>query len=449
VVRARISIRRLGRLQPDDVAPASERLRNLARRSREVVLLAAVTGVVVGFAVALVDSVAIDVMFESVLDAPLWVQAGAPVVGLVVTAVVLRLAGGVSPATADEYLRSFHEPSHLLTPKPLIARLVGAVATIGSGAPLGLEGPSMYLGAATGSAITRRLPRPLRGIDRRTLLVAGAAAGVSAIFKTPATGAVFALEVPYRDDLARRMLLPALVASASGYLAFVVVHGTEPLFRVTGEPTFNLRDLVGAAAVGVLAGAGARWFASAIALAKRGATATAPRRLAVAAPVLVGLFLATRALTGESLTLGPGFEAVRWAATADEALWLLAAVLVIRCLATATVVGAGGVGGLFVPLVVTGALLGRIVGDAVHTLEPTLFTVIGVAAFLGAGYRVPLAAVMFAAESTGRPGFVVPGLVAAVTAELCVGSRSVTTYQRGGAPMSMGDTIVPPAHRGD
>ena len=59
---------------------------------------------------------------------------------------------------------------------------------------------------------------------------------------------------------------------------------------------------------------------------------------------------------------------------------------------------------------------------------------VGVAAFLGAGYRVPLAAVMFVAETTGRPSFVVPGLLAAVAAELMMGGASVTTYQVGGAP---------------
>ena len=52
-----------------------------------------------------------------------------------------------------------------------------------------------------------------------------------------------------------------------------------------------------------------------------------------------------------------------------------------------------------------------------------------VAAFLGAGYRVPLAAVMFVAETTGRPGFVVPGLIAAVVAEITMARSSVTTYQ--------------------
>ena len=55
---------------------------------------------------------------------------------------------------------------------------------------------------------------------------------------------------------------------------------------------------------------------------------------------------------------------------------------------------------------------------------------VGVAAFLGAGYRVPLAGVMFVAETTGQPGFVVPGLLAAVAAELVMGASSVTPYQR-------------------
>jgi CIC family chloride channel protein len=96
---------------------------------------------------------------------------------------------------------------------------------------------------------------------------------------------------------------------------------------------------------------------------------------------------------------------------------------------TTAVVAGGGVGGLFVPLVVGGALTGRLVGGALHTLDTALFTVIGVAAFLGAGYRVPLAAVMFVAETTGQPGVIVPGLLAAVAAELVMGRSSVTTYQ--------------------
>lgn len=98
--------------------------------------------------------------------------------------------------------------------------------------------------------------------------------------------------------------------------------------------------------------------------------------------------------------------------------------LTLRCLATSARVAGDGVGGLFIPLVAAGALIGGVVNRA----DLGLFIVIGVSAFLGAGYRVPLAAVMFVAETPGRPAFVVSGLIAAVAAELVVGHASVTAY---------------------
>ena len=116
--------------------------------------------------------------------------------------------------------------------------------------------------------------------------------------------------------------------------------------------------------------------------------------------------------------------------TDEHALWLLAAVFVIRLLATAATLAGGGVGGLFIPLVVAGAIVGRSVGEIVNPLDPALYVLLGVAAFLGAGYRVPLAAVMFVAETTGQPGFIVPALFAAVAAELVMGEQSITTFQR-------------------
>jgi CIC family chloride channel protein len=150
----------------------------------------------------------------------------------------------------------------------------------------------------------------------------------------------------------------------------------------------------------------------------------------LAAGALLAVFvLVSDWATGAPLSFGPGYGAIEWTLDPSRALWAVAVLLVVRCLATTTVVGGGGVGGLFVPLVVAGALMGRLVGGALHELDTGLFTVIGVAAFLGAGYRVPLAAVMFVAETTGQPGFVVPGLLAAVAAELVMGHASVTSYQ--------------------
>jgi CIC family chloride channel protein len=151
-------------------------------------------------------------------------------------------------------------------------------------------------------------------------------------------------------------------------------------------------------------------------------------RVTAAGGTIAALFVLGRILTGESLVLNPGYGVVNWALDPKRGVALLLAILVLRCLATGATVAGGGVGGLFVPLVVAGALLGRAFGAA-FGLDESLFLVLGVAAFLGAGYRVPLAAVVFVAESTGRPGFVVPGLIAAVVAEICMGDASVTAYQ--------------------
>lgn len=406
--------------------------RDLVRRSREVVLLAAITGAVTGLFVRFFEYIVVEVAFDRIVSGPLWVGAIAPGIGLVLSAVLLRTVGnGASSATSDEYLRAFHDPEYPLRGRAFMGRMAAAVTTLGSGGAMGLEGPSMYGGSALGAMIQRRVPKAFRGVDHRTLLVAGAAAGVAAIFKAPATGAIFALEVPFRDQMARRMLLPALVASASGYLVFVALSSTDPIFafqsdRVAG---FQYRDLAGAVLIGICCALGARSFSRVIRQAKALAFGPQAVRVALAGLTMAGLFVISRILTGESLTIGTGYEVIRWLAD-EHALWLLAAVFALRCLATAATVAGGGVGGVFVPLVVGGAIVGRFVGELVNPLDPTLYVLLGIAAFLGAGYRVPLAAVMFVAETTGQPGFIVPALFAAVAAELVMGDQSITSFQR-------------------
>ena len=410
----------------------SEEFRDLVRRSREVVLLAAITGSITGLVVRFFEYVVVEVLFHVVIEGPLWFGAIAPGLGLALSAILLRTLGnGASSATADEYLRAFHDPEYPLRPRAFMGRMAAAVTTLGFGGPMGLEGPSIYGGSALGAMIQRRLPAAFRGADHRTLLVAGAAAGVAAIFKAPATGAIFALEVPFRDQMARRMLLPALVASASGYLVFVALSNVRPIFTFEndGGAAFEYKDLAGAILIGVCCAVGARMFSRMIRYAKGFTLRPIVLRVVLASAVLALLFVISRGLTGESLTIGSGYEVIRWLAE-EHALWLLAAVLVLRCLATATTVAGGGVGGLFIPLVVGGAIVGRGVGDIVNPLDPTLYVLLGMAAFLGAGYRVPLAAVMFVAETTGQPGFIVPALFAAVAAELVMGQQSITTFQR-------------------
>jgi len=406
----------------------------LAATPHAVLVLAGLTGLVTGLAVSAFSIIADDLL-RSTVAAPLALQVAIPTVGLAVSALLLRLGGrGTSSSTSDEYIRCFHDPVRRLDLRPVVPRLAAAVATLGSGAPLGYEGPSLYCGAAIGSAWQRRLAPRLGPERSKVLLVTGAAAGVAAVFKAPVTGLVFALEVPFQDDLAHRMLLPAAVSSGASYLVFAAVAGTVPILPISGAAPFNLVDLGGAAAIGLLAGALARAFARAIREAKRAAAKRLTSgRIAVSGAVLAATVVAAHQLGEAGLALGPGYDALRWALDPGRALPALAVLGTIRALGAAASVAGGGVGGLFIPLVVQGALCGRIMAGVLGTSgSSTLFPVVGMAAFLGAGYRVPLASVVFVAEFTGRPGFVIPGLIAAVVAQLVMGRSSVSAYQAGG-----------------
>jgi CIC family chloride channel protein len=369
------------------------------------------------------------------------VQIVAPLIGLVLAALVLqtigrRLARGTSltPSTADEYVKNFHDQGERLALRPVPSRLLASVATLGLGGAMGFEGPAIYLGASVGSALQRAFSRWFSRADAKLLLACGAAAGVSAIFKAPATGLVFALEVPFQDDIARRMLLPAGIASATSYLAFVAFAGTAPFFAVSGAPPFDLRDLGGSVVLGLLCGVGARLFTGALIRAKHLAAEFPPLVRALSAGAGLTLLAALSFLLfGDGLTVGAGYDNLAWAVDPRHGVGLVLLLLVMRALATVLTVAGGGVGGLFIPLVVEGALMGDVVGGlfrASSAGSSNFFPLVGVSAFLGAGYRVPLAAVVFAAEATGRPGFIVPGLMASVVAQLCMGGRSASPYQR-------------------
>lgn len=401
-------------------------------RLPRVVIASVVVGMAVGVVVAGFDKLTL-VILGRLSGQPLWLQALAPSVGLAVAAVLVRWGGAKSTSTSDEYIRAFHERTPRLPLREMPAKLAAGVATIGSGGSLGLEGPSIYAGATVGQSFQERLSRTFRRDESKVLLSAGAAAGVAAIFQAPATGVIFALEAPYRDDLARRALLPALFAAAASYLTFVALLGTAPVFPLLGGIQFDLgiSDLLGGALVGLAAGLGGRSFAWFVRFTKNTVTLAPLRwRLPAAGLGLAGLAVAADAVFDDPVTLGPGGRAVEWLTEDQRALGLIIVLFAFRMLATLTTLGGGGTGGLFIPLAVQGVVMGAAVGHVVGEPETSLYPTLGLAAFLGAGYRAPIAAVMFVAESTGSTPYVVPALIAAAVSQLVAGSSSVASYQR-------------------
>lgn len=424
----------------DDSAWLWRRIRPLIPEAvgSQVLIASVVVGLIVGVLVALVEFIVIEVVLHAVLHWPFWIQATAPAVGLLASWAILRyVGGGVSAATSEEYIQQFHSPNPKFSFREVRARLSAGVATIGTGGALGLEGPSVYLGSAVGRWVHQPLERRLGRRAAQQLLTAGAAAGVAAVFQAPATGVIFALESPYRDDFAHRAVLPSLLASAAAFLSFRAIPfvTAQAPVALAYDRAVGGGELVGAVLLGVGAGLGGRLYAWLVRNAKNLGKDQHPLLRVLIGGLVLGLMaVLAREIFGDPLTLGPGTAVFEWVNTA-ESLRLIVLLFFLRALATLTTLSAGGVGGLFIPLAVQGVLLGRIVGDGLSRVglgaaeDARLWPILGLAAFLGAGYRTPIAAVVFVAESTAGAA-VVPALIAAAVSQLVAGSSSVSAAQR-------------------
>jgi CIC family chloride channel protein len=419
--------RRRGRRISGRIPWPGDRLREFHHQWQRVMVLAAGTGAVTGVAIVGFEWVTVDALLDHVRDLPDAAIVVVPAFGLVLAWLALHWLGrGASPSVADEYLREYHGRSGRSDLRAFAARIAASVATLGFGGAMGFEGPSIYIGSSVGASVQARFQRFFSRADRRVLLVAGAAAGVAAIFKAPATGAVFALEVPYQQDNAAHAVLPALVGAATSYLTYIAFKGTDPILRVIGNPGFDARDLLGAVALGLLCGVGARVFATLVARAKQHAGAGI--RIVVGGTSLTVLAVVALVAFDLPLTVGPGYQTITWSLSPDRSTELVALLFVLEALATLATVAGGGSGGLFIPLVTQGWLLGRVVEGLVKT-GTSLFPVVGGAAYLGAGYRTPIAAVVFVTEATRGPGYIVPALVATAVSQLLMGRASVASYQ--------------------
>jgi len=102
----------------------------------------------------------------------------------------------------------------------------------------------------------------------------------------------------------------------------------------------------------------------------------------------------------------------------------------LRAVGPAVSIAGGGVGGLFIPLMAAGAVVGRLFADASSTDNVAFYVIVGAATMLGAGYAVPLTGVVFVAEYTGQAAIIVPALIAMAVSRLVLNNRSVSPAQR-------------------
>jgi CIC family chloride channel protein len=344
--------------------------------------------------------------------------------GLVSGALVFGFAPEAEGHGTDAVIRSFHHLRGKIRKRvPAVKALTSAI-TIGSGGSAGREGPIAQIGAGLGSFVGRLLKLPNH--DRRILMMSGVAAGIGAIFRAPLGAALFSAETLYsKPEFEYEVLLPGLISAITGYTIYSTYAGWGYLFDVPDLAFSHPWQLPTYALLGV-ACAVLGWIYVKVFYGVRDKIfkpLPIPKWLkpAVGAALLGGIAL----FFPQCLGLGYGY--VQQAIEGSLTLQFLLIFALLKIVATSLTISSGGSGGVFGPSLVIGAALGAAFGQAAEMYlpaqlapEPAACLMVGMGGFFAGVAKTPFASVIMVMELTGSYGLLVPCLLVATLAYLCL-----------------------------
>ncbi|HVE10221.1 MAG TPA: chloride channel protein [Paraburkholderia sp.] len=310
-----------------------------------------------------------------------------------------------------------------MSPKVAVLKPLSSGIVIGSGGPFGAEGPIIMTGGALGSLLAQCFK--VTAAERKTLLVAGATAGMTAVFGTPVAAVLLAVELLLFEWRPRSFLPVALACAVAGF-ARAIFFGTAPLFPLqTAEP--SAVALLSCVVAGVLSGALASGLSAALYK-----TEDLFGRLPLHWmwwPALGGLVVGIGGLV-EPRALGVGYDVIGDLLHQHIALQIAVAILVVKAVIWVIALGSGTSGGVLAPLLMLGAGLGTVLGHVLPGNEPALWPLVCMAATLGATLGAPLTAIVFAFGLTHDSNALLPLLAATLVAHgfaTIVMKRSIMT----------------------
>ncbi|MFI4965133.1 MAG: chloride channel protein [Caulobacterales bacterium] len=296
-----------------------------------------------------------------------------------------------------------------MSPKVAVLKPISSAISIGTGGPFGAEGPIIMTGGAFGSLFAQFFR--LSAAERKTLLVAGAAAGMTAVFGTPVAAVLLAVEL-LLFEWRPRSFIPVAVGSLTATCWRPLLIGAGPMFPFSADPVLPWWGLLACAGVGVLAGLQSGLLTKLLYLLEE-----AFERLPIHWmwwPALGGLVVGLGGLI-EPRALGVGYDVIGDLLHGHLLLDAVLTILVVKAVIWLAALSSGTSGGVLAPLLILGGAMGWLVGLALPG-EPGFWALLGMAAMLGGTMRAPLTGAMFAVELTGDVHSLAPLLAATVAA---------------------------------
>jgi len=366
--------------------------------------------------------------------------------GLLAGPIIFYFAKEAKGHGVPEVMKAITLQGGRIRPRVVVAKVIASALCIGSGGSAGREGPIVQVGAAFGSTVGQYLH--LSEMRIRNLVACGAAAGIAATFNAPISGVVFAMEIILGElhlgDLGNVVISAVTAATVSR-----IFLGERPAFSI---PNYGMRtpwEILLYVLLGLLAAVVAvsfirllYWFEDLFdnwkfpEPLKPAIGGLLLGILAFAYPLLISRGPANE---GESLLAGPlaanlphifgsGFQTIDNALTGQLSFLLLFGLIFLKPLATSLTLGSGNSGGVFAPLLFTGAALGGAFGKVVEYFAPGVtagtgaFATVGMAAVFAGAARAPFTAILIVFEMTNDYRLIVP-LMAAVIVSMIVAEQ--------------------------
>jgi H+/Cl- antiporter ClcA/CBS domain-containing protein len=301
----------------------------------------------------------------------------------------------------------------LINPKVAVLKPVSSAISIGTGGPFGAEGPIIMTGGAFGSLFAQFFH--LTSAERKTLLVAGAAAGMSAVFATPVAAVLLAVEL-LLFEWKPRSFIPVTVAAIIASVVRVPLLGSGPIFPVPLHDMLAPSQLGLALLTGVCAGFGSGLL-TALVYAWEDAFARLPFHW-MWWPALGGLAIGLGGLV-DSRVLGVGYETIHGLMRGELLAGALIGLFFAKGIVWSVALGSGTSGGVLAPLLMLGGAIGALVGIVTGAGDPGLWAMVGMAAMMGGTMRSPLTGMVFILELT-HDFNALPALLIGSVAALCV-----------------------------